>query len=138
MTRIFFLVLLTLTCSAFTFAFAQETGTRQKLIGSWIYSGLEFNDSMTESEKVESEKADKMNKDLIITFESNGNYIVWNKQAGKKNPFAKGAINLTNKGRHLKIEGLEGDIDKLNEELLTLSHLNRPVMVFKKYAPENK
>ncbi|GEM_PF-4247132 len=138
MTRKFFLILLTLAFSTITFSYSQDTGTRQKLIGSWIYAGLQFKSSMTESDKVESEKADKKNKDLIITFESNGNYIVWNKQSGKNNPFAKGAVSLTNKGRHLKIEGLEGDIDKLNEELLMLSHPNRPLMVFKKYMPENK
>jgi hypothetical protein len=38
----------------------------------------------------------------------------------------------------LKITGLEGDIEKLDDETLKLSAPNRPLMVFKKYKPGEK
>jgi len=136
--RKFSLVLLVLSFSISSLTHAQEAAVRQKLIGSWIYSGLQYSDSLSTVDKTESEKADRMNKGLIITFETDGKYTIWNKQTGKSKPYAKGIAGLTNKGHHLKITGLEGDIDKIDDETLRLSSPDRPLMVFKKYKPDNK
>lgn len=130
-------LLLVLSFSITSLTYAQETAIRQKLVGSWLYAGLEFPDGYS-ADKSEAEKADKMNKGLIITVEADGKYMIWNKQAGKKEPYATGIIELTKKGRHLKITGLEGDIEKLDDETLKLSAPGRPVMVFKKYKPGEK
>ncbi|MFL5746307.1 MAG: hypothetical protein ACJ751_16650, partial [Niastella sp.] len=111
MIRNSLVVLLILSFSTTSLIYAQEATIRQKLAGSWLYFGLEFSEPLSASDKLESEKGDRMNKDLIITFEADGKYIVWKKQIGKTKPYAKGILSLTNKGRHLKITGLEGDID---------------------------
>ncbi len=119
-------------------SFSQEQEVRKKLVGSWIYSRLEYDGQISSADKLELDKAAKMNKDLILTFEGDGSYLIWNKQTGKKDVYASGKIKLTNKGRHLIIEGLEGDIDTLNNELLMLSYPDRPKMVFIKYIVPNK
>ncbi|MDF2188410.1 hypothetical protein [Paraflavitalea sp. CAU 1676] len=125
-----FLLLLSATLS-----FAQDSGIQKKLIGSWIYNGLEYPESLDLTDKVKLEKADMDNRNLILTFSNDGKYVVWNKTKGKDRPFAKGILKLTNKGRHLKIDGLEGDIVTIDQEFLTLSHPDRPNMKFKRYTP---
>jgi hypothetical protein len=113
---------------------AQDSTTKNKLIGSWIYSGFEKNDQLPIS-KSEAEKAEKMNKGLIITFGSDGHYKIWKKVNGKKEILALGETRLTNQGKHLSIEGLEGDIQTLNTNYLKLFYAeDRPIMIFKKYA----
>lgn len=113
----------------------QDSNTQTKLIGSWIYSGFETNDDIPPISKSEALKAEKMNKGLIITFESDGQYKIWKKRDGKKEVLASGQTRLTNKGKHLSIEGLEGDIQTLNNNYLKLFSSNdRPLMVFKKYT----
>jgi hypothetical protein len=86
MKRNLFLALFILSFSTPTFIYAQETATKQQLVGSLIFFSLESSGPLNDSEKLESEKADKINKDLILTFESNGKYIVWNKKTGKNDP----------------------------------------------------
>jgi hypothetical protein len=136
MKRNLSLLFLALSFSATSLTHAQEATIKQKLIGSWLYSGLEFSGAANDYDKDQAAQADKANKDLIITFEADGRYMIWNKQAGKKEPYATGIIELTKKGRHLKITSLEGDIETLDDKVLKLSAPDRPLMVFKKYKTE--
>ena len=114
---------------------AQNSDTRSKLVGSWIYSGFEQNEQLPPVSKADAEKAEKMNGGLIITFKSDGHYQIWKKVNGKKEVLASGETKLTNQGKHLTIQGLEGDIQTLNKNYLKLfSAEDRPIMVFKKYV----
>ena len=97
--------ILLLTCTS---ALAQESETKKKLIGNWIYSGLEYKGPINEETMQEMEKANKQNKNLVVTFNADGTYLIWNKTEGKNEPYAEGKVELTRKGKHLKIEGLEG------------------------------
>lgn len=127
--------ILLLTCTS---ALAQESETKKKLIGNWIYSGLEYKGPINEETMQEMEKANKQNKNLVVTFNTDGSYLIWNKIEGKNEPYAEGKVELTRKGKHLKIEGLEGDIEQLDTEVLKLSAPEKPLMVFKKYEPKLK
>ena len=82
---------------------AQNSDTRSKLVGSWIYSGFEQNEQLPPVSKADAEKAEKMNGGLIITFKSDGHYQIWKKVNGKKEVLASGETKLTNQGKHLTI-----------------------------------
>lgn len=125
--------LLVIFIAAGTQAKAQEKEVRQKLVGDWIYFGLEYAGPMSDHDKKEKEIASKQNANLIVSFREDGTYVIWNKTAGKKDPYAKGILELTKKGKHLKIQTLEGDIEKVDAEELRLTGPNRPVMIFKRY-----
>ena len=113
---------------------AQDSDIKTKLVGNWIYSGFEQDDELPPMSKSEAEKAEKMNKGLIITFGTDGHYQIWKKVNGKKEVLASGKTRLT-KEKHLSIEGLEGDIQTLSKDYLKLfSSEDRPIMVFKKYV----
>ena len=114
---------------------AQELQVRQQLVGDWIYFTLEYSETTSESDKNEIREANKNNKNLVISFHADGSYMIWDKTEGKKYPLAKGKLELSKKGKHLKIEGLEGDIEKLDATILKLTGPDRPIMVFKKLKP---
>ena len=124
-------IFLTILCPTL---FAQLNETKKKLTGSWIYAGLENKLEISEDDQKEQEKADRLNKRLIITFSATGRYQVWKKVKSKKEILTTGLVKLTKNGRHLSIDGLEGDIDTLTKDLLKLSSPDRPLMVFKRYG----
>ena len=128
--KIFLLIAL---MSVGTLTNAQDKETRQKLLGDWIYFGLEYQEPMSAADREQIEIANKQNKNLIVSFLEDGTYVIWNKTEGKKDPYAKGILELTKMGKHLKIEGLEGDIEKVDAEELRLTGPNKPVMIFKRY-----
>jgi len=127
--KLLILSLTLLTCQS---VLAQESDLKTKLIGSWTYFGFEATSEVPPPSNAELEKAAKINKGIVITFDSTGQYKIWKKVEGKKKVLASGTTQLA-KGKHLTIEGLEGDIHTLNKNYLKLYAVDRPLMVFKRY-----
>jgi hypothetical protein len=119
--KLLILSLTLLTCQS---VLAQESDLKAKLIGSWTYFGFEATSEVPPPSNAELEKAAKINKGIVIK--------IWKKVEGKKKVLASGTTQLK-KGKHLTIEGLEGDIHTLNKNYLKLYAVDRPLMVFKRY-----
>jgi len=108
--------------------FGQDSETKKKLTGSWIYDGLEGGLSPEKRKE-----ADSMNHGFIITFKENGRFQVWKKVHGKKQVIVSGETKLSNNDKHIKVDELEGDIFLLNGKFLKIHNEDKPLLVFARY-----
>jgi len=111
---------------------AQETGIRQKLVGSWIFYNLEYPKDMSAKEKKEAAKAASMNAGVMLIFSDDGKYKVSALQNNKRQVVASGIFKLSENDTYLKIEGLEGYIADLDKQYLKLFLPDKPLLVFRK------
>lgn len=115
-----------------TSVLSQPNDIKKRLVGSWIYAGFENKSDVNDKDKAEQQKGDEMNAGLTITFKVNGAYEIWEKGNNKKQIVASGATKFTKNGKHIVIQGLDGDIEILTNEFLKLYSPGRPLMVFKR------